>query len=336
MKIVMIGDSAQHKPVLACFLGDRFRIVELPPEAAHTPLYDASIEADDVVVSLNFKRERGSRLRFRLLHLPGAGLDGIDFPSLPDTCSVCNVFEHEIPIAEYVLMAMLQWEIRPERMRFSEETWSQAYLSRVPHGELFGQTIGIIGFGRIGRAVAERARAFGMRVVACSHSAGPAAHLADEFVTGPELRRLLTQADYVVICCPLTTETQGLIGADELRAMRSTAVLINVSRAEIVKERELFEALRDRTIAGAVLDVWYRYPKHANDEVPPANYRFLELPEVVATSHSSAWTVHLPRRRYRFIAENVRRLAAGEPLLNVVREPFSAETTTFPHTTIVP
>src|SRR6202035_3786791 len=100
------------------------------------------------VVSLRYRRQ-GVAPRFAMLHVPGAGLDGIDLASLSPGCVVCNVVEHEAPIAEFVLLAMLEWQIRLGEMRgrFSPDTWSVSYRSRVPHGELLDGTLGLIGCG---------------------------------------------------------------------------------------------------------------------------------------------------------------------------------------------
>jgi phosphoglycerate dehydrogenase-like enzyme len=325
MKIFMIGEAANHKDKLAARLSSTYEFVALSREAAHAPSFDNQIGPDDVVISLRFSRKTSPAPAFRLLHVPGAGLDGIDFATLPASSTVCNVFEHEIPIAEFVCLAMLQWEIRLDEMRrsFTPQTWSDVYRSRVPHGELFGRTLGIIGFGRIGRAIAKRARAFGMRIVALDAATEVPPGLADQLLSPGNLSELVGQADFIVIACPLTEATRGLFDAAEFRAMKSSAVVINVSRAEILDETALYAALRDGVIGGACLDVWYRYPAGADDHVPPANLAFHELPNVIATPHSSAWTANLPGRRYSFIAENLKRLAAGEPLLNVVRRPLA-------------
>jgi phosphoglycerate dehydrogenase-like enzyme len=316
MKVVLIGDSVRQQGVLAPHLPG-VTIVPLPREATVSAEFDSHIAADDVVVSLRFKRDGGAP-PFALLHVPGAGLDGIDLSALQPGCRVCNVFEHEIPIAEYVLHAMLGWEIRPEAMRFTAQGWGEAHRNRKPHGELAGKTLAIIGFGRIGRAIAERARAFGMRIATLDRSIGQYAALVDERVPPGELHRLLGISDYIALACPLTEGTRNLIGAAELAAMRPSGVLINVSRAEIVDEAALYSALAERRIGGAILDVWYRYPAGAEDNPAPSAFPFLDLPNVVATPHSSAWTTALPGRRYAIIAENIRRLAAGEPLLNQV------------------
>ena len=316
MKVVLIGDAARQQGVLASLVPD-LTIVTLPREAGNSAEFDSSIATDDVVVSIRFKRPNGAP-RFALLHVPGAGLDGIDLAALQPGCRVCNVFEHEIPIAEYALHAMLGWELQPEAMRFTAKGWGEAHRNRKPHGELAGKTLGIIGFGRIGRAVAERARACGMRIATLDRSIGQYAALVDERIAPDGLHRLLGMSDYVVLACPLTKSTRGLIGKAELAAMRDTGVLINVSRAEIADEAALYQALAEQKIGGAILDVWYRYPAGADDNPEPSAFPFLDLPNVVATPHSSAWTTALPGRRYRIIAENIRRLSAGEPLLNQV------------------
>lgn len=323
MKIIMVGEAANHQDTLAAELPAACEFVTLPREAAHSGEYDTAIAADDVLVTLRFSRPPGKIPAFRLLHVPGAGLDGIALDTLPRSATVCNVFEHEIPIAEYVLLAMLESEIRLAEMRrrFVAHTWSEAYRHRVQHGELHGKTLGLIGMGRIARAIAQRAKAFGMRTIATDPQGSVLPGLIDDFAPPGELDRLLGLVDFLVIACPLNEATRGMIGAAQLGRMKSSAVLINVSRAEIVEQRALFSALRDETIGGAVLDVWYRYPTAADDEVAPADHPFHELPNVICTPHSCAWTAGLALRRYKFIAGNIRRLMAGEPLLNVVRAP---------------
>ncbi|WP_291689913.1 NAD(P)-dependent oxidoreductase, partial [Bradyrhizobium sp.] len=132
------------------------------------------------------------------------------------------------------------------------------------------------------------------------------------------LERLLNESDFVAVTCPLTDSTRGLLRARTLGQMKRSAVLINVSRAEVVDEAALYEALAQGVIAGAFLDVWYEYPAGADETVRPSRFPFHRLPQVYATPHSCAWTTALPYRRYAVIAENIRRWATGEPLLNLV------------------
>ncbi|NDL64018.1 2-hydroxyacid dehydrogenase [Acerihabitans arboris] len=323
MKIVMIGEAATHRDEIADQLDFKAEFAALPREAHESDAWDRQIDGADVLVAMRFQR-RGAPPRFRLLHAPGAGLDGIDFAALPPGCTVCNVFEHEIPMAEYTLACMLDHEIGlgAARASFDNRRWSQSYLERKPRGELNGKTVVVIGFGRIGQAVAARARAFGLEVVAISSRAmdGKVEGPADRAFTPRQLNEVLPHADYVVLCCPLNDATRDSFGAPQFSAMSRDAVLINIARAAIVNEQALYSALSDQRIAGAYLDVWYRYPAGGGEAVPPSFYDFAALPNAFCTPHISGWTQGLFARRYAFIAGNITRQRNGEPLLNVVHD----------------
>ena len=133
-----------------------------------------------------------------------------------------------------------------------------------------------------------------------------------------QLAHLLEHADFVLIACPLTEQTRGLIGQAQLARMKPDAVLINVARGPIADEDALFAALRDGVIGGAVLDTWYRYPSPAESDVRPSRHPFHELSNVVMTPHLSGWTEGLMPRRFAVIIDNLERLADGRPLLNQV------------------
>jgi phosphoglycerate dehydrogenase-like enzyme len=274
----------------------------------------------DAVVGFRFGLREAERLRTRLVHVPGAGADAIAMEVLEGNCAVCNVFEHEVPVAEYVLAAVLNHAIGyPAMIReFAAEKWGDAYFARKPHGEIAGQVLGLVGFGHIGKAVAERARAFGMRVHAVSHSGR--APEADWAADVSQLPTLLACADFLVIACPLTAQTRGLIGVKELAVMKRSAVLINIGRAQIVEEEALFQALEAGRLGGATLDVWYQYPEVRDPQARPARFAFDRLPNVHCTAHSSAWTEAMFDRRYAVIADNLSRLHSGQPLKNVIHQ----------------
>jgi phosphoglycerate dehydrogenase-like enzyme len=325
MKIVMIGEAAKNRDTLLAHLPSGIEVIGLPREAATGSDHDGLIEPDDVLISLRYARHDSMPPKFRLLHLPGAGLDGVDFESLPAGALVCNVFEHEIPMAEYVMAAMLNHEIGYASLcaDFSNERWPALYRARVPHGELSGKTLGIIGFGRIGRELAKRAKAFGMTVVVANRSAidlePNGQPLIDQALPLTALDQLLTASDYVVIACPLSENTRGLIDAAALRKMHRSAVIINVSRAQIIDQEALYDALYNNRLSAAVLDVWWQYPMSNEDRPAPSALPFDQLPNVYATAHCSAWTIQLPERRYQVIAQNIRALMAGLPLTNLVQ-----------------
>src|SRR5436305_1742665 len=139
------------------------------------------------------------------------------------------------------------------------------------------------------------------------------------FTRGPEaLDEVLRRADYLVITLSLTEATQGLLGERGPRMMKPSAILINVARAEIVEEAALYRALAERTIAGAALDVWYRYPTSAGATLP-SRYAFHELPNLLMTPHVSGWTEGMLEARAKLIAENIHRAVRDEPPLNLIR-----------------
>ena len=323
MKIVMIGEAATHRDEIAAELGFEAEYVALPREAHESPEWDAQIDGADVLVAMRFKRPHQAEVpNFRLLHVPGAGLDGIDFSVLPAGAVACNVFEHEIPMAEYALACLLEHEVGlPQaRANFDSERFSAAYLGRQPRGELHGKTLLIVGFGRIGQAVAVRAQAFGMKVIAISSRArdGKLEGPCNEAYSAAQINEMLPRADYVVLSCPLNEDTRGSFGAEQFQAMGEDAVLINIARAAVVDEQALYRALVDKQIAKAFLDVWYSYPAGSSDSVAPAKHPFEELPNAFCTAHISGWTHGLFERRYAFIAANIQRLKNGETLHNVV------------------
>jgi phosphoglycerate dehydrogenase-like enzyme len=288
----------------------------------------ATLPGVDVLVSMAFTREMGAAAgRLRLLQVPGAGLDRIDRAALPAGARLANVYGHETGIAEFVLGAMLSLSRGLPRLDAAlrrgvwESQWAVGVPAPPPWPEMAGKTVGIVGYGRIGRCVARRARAFEMDVLAVRRD--PARSAGDPFAEVGGLERLdavLARADYLVLTLPLTAESRGLLGEARLKAMKPTAVLINVSRAEIVDGAALYQALAGRRLGGAALDVWYRYPTDASPTLP-APQPFHELPNVLLTPHVSGWTEGMLEARARLIAENIERAALGEPPVNEIAPP---------------
>ena len=282
----------------------------------------------DVLVTLAFTREMGvAARRLKLVQVPGAGLDRIDRSALPAGTWLANAYGHEVGIAEYVMGAVValsrgfcRLDARLRRGDW-ESQWAASAPPPVPWPELAGKTLGILGYGRIGQAVAQRARAFDMAVWAVRRDVTRADTQGLAFLGGPDaLDEVLRRADYLAITLSLTEATRGLLGERELRLMNPTAVLVNVARAEIVDEAALYRALAERTIAGAALDVWYRYPTGPGPTFP-ALHPFHELPNVLMTPHVSGWTEGMLEARAKLIAENIHRTARGEPPVNLIPSP---------------
>ena len=279
----------------------------------------------DVLVTMVLTPEMGrAATRLKLVQVPGAGLDRIERSALPDGASLANVYGHENGIAEYVIGAMLM--LTRDFARLDAALRKGDWLSQWAVGvapppvwpELSGKTMGILGYGRIGQAVARRVRAFNMTVCAVRRDVRQPVETDTAFLGGPEaLDEVIGQSDYVLISMPATFDTVGLMDRRRLGLMKPTAFLINVARAELVDEDALYEALADRSIAGAALDVWYRYPRVAGT-APPATRPFHDLPNMLMTPHVSGWTDGMLDARVKLIAENIRRVVQGETPLNLV------------------
>jgi phosphoglycerate dehydrogenase-like enzyme len=279
----------------------------------------------DVLVSMGFTVAMAAAApRLRLLQVAGAGLDRIDRAALRPGTQLANVYGHEVGIAEYVMGAMIALTRSFVRLDagLRRGAWMSQWAVDAPPTplwpELAGKTFGILGFGRIGQALARRAAAFDMRVIAMRSAPQAQPPQGVAFVGGPErLDEILEQSDYLAVTLSLSPATRRLLDAQRLAAMKPTALVINVARAEILDEAALYNALAAGRIAGAALDVWYRYPTSAAPTLP-ASLPFHELPNVLMTPHVSGWTEGMIESRARVIAENIARIARGEPPLNAI------------------
>jgi phosphoglycerate dehydrogenase-like enzyme len=325
LRVVLPGGSAAGAP----WLKERLPGADLVfvSDANRAEIQQALQDADAVVVGGELTREDTAKAtRLRLVHVLGAGWDGIADDALPRGCLLCNVYEHETAIGEWVLMGMLALARRllvyDRDLRRGE--WHEAYsFGGTPERDLRGRTVGVLGLGHIGGRVAALARGIGMRVIGVTREPSDeraALHGLDWLGDSSDLQRLLDESDFAVVCVPLTEETRGLIGAPELKRLGPDSYLVNVSRGPIVSEGPLYAALRDGTIAGAALDVWYRYPSGRGDRVLPASFPFWDLDNVVMTPHSSGWSESTLAGRWRFIAEQLARLQDGQALKNVIRQ----------------
>lgn len=279
----------------------------------------------DVLVAMRFSAGMAEAApRLRLVQVPGAGLDRIDRVALRAGTYLANAYGHEAGIAEYIFGAMIaltrcfaRLDARLRRGEW-ESQWAIGHAAPPLWPELAGKTLGILGFGHIGQALARRALAFDMRICAMRSQAMSDAPADIAFVGGPErLDDVLSEADVLAITLPLSPATHHLLDERGLRLLKSTAILINVGRAEICEEAALYQALASGRIAGAALDVWYRYPGTAEPTLP-ATQPFHTLGNVMMTPHVSGWTEGMLDARARLIAENIARIAQGEPPLNAI------------------
>lgn len=281
------------------------------------PLLDGA----DALISSRFTQAMGRAAgNLRLLQCTGAGTNLIDLDAVPPGATVCNASGHAAGVAEYAFMTMsaLHRDLFDIDRRIRAGDW-QAHRS-APQRELRGRTLAIIGLGHIGAELARIGSAFGMRVTGVTRNASPqrASTLGlDLLAPVSDLHQVLAEADFAVVALPLDETTTGYIGERELEALGPDGYLVNVARGPVVDEAALYGALRERRIAGAALDVWYRYPA-GEETVLPSEFPFHELDNVIMTPHVAGWTEGTLRIRIGQIGENLERLAAGKPLATVV------------------
>jgi phosphoglycerate dehydrogenase-like enzyme len=268
-------------------------------------------DADVVVISDRVRPAYLTAPRLRWLHITGAGVDGFSIPGLREApfAITHKVNASVTPMAEHVMAQMLVIARRALEYRAlqAERRWATHGGPGSSLIELQGATLGLIGLGKAGLAIARRARAFGMRVIAVKRT--PVDRLPNVNAIYPAnlLHEMQAQADFVAIVAPLTDETHGLIGEPELRVMKPSAYLINISRGPIIQEAVLIRALRERWIAGASLDVFEHEPLAASSPL-------WDLPNAIITAHCGGVGPNLARESAAEVAENLRRFIAGRPL----------------------
>jgi phosphoglycerate dehydrogenase-like enzyme len=260
-----------------------------------------------------FRSVFGMCPNLRWVHSRSVGLERTLFPELMESpvplTNGTGVFSASL--GEFTLAAILYFAKDFRRMIRNQKTGVWEAFDVMP---VSGQTVGIIGYGDIGRAIAARARPLGMTVLALKRHASPS-HGADplvEQIYGPEHRiEMLSRCDYVVVAAPLTSETRGMIGKPEFAAMKTTTVVINVGRGPVINEEALVSALSNGRIKGAALDVFDHEPL-------PEGHPFYRLENVLLSPHCADHTPDWLDQAMHFFIAQFERFRKGEPLLNVV------------------
>jgi phosphoglycerate dehydrogenase-like enzyme len=249
----------------------------------------------------------------RWLHSRSAGLDSMLFPELVQSpIPVTNgtgVFSQSL--GEFALAVILYFAKDIRRLLRNQEAcrWEQYDMEELP-----GQTVGIVAYGDIGRAVASRVHAMGMRVLALKRHAPSSPDPWIERFYGPDqLHAMLSECDYVVVAAPLTAETRHMISDDAIAAMKPNAVVINIGRGPVIDQAALVRALAAGKIKGAGLDVFEHEP------IPPDDPIF-KLPNVLISPHTADHTKDWLNQAMRFFLEQYQRFSNGQPLENIVEK----------------
>jgi len=299
-------------------LGQQFAALEI----VHRDSYDdieSQIRDAEVLFTLSLRPEQFAHAQqLRWIHSPAAAVHQLLFPELARSEVILTNSRdvHGPVVAEHVMALILALARRiPQAVRFQQQhVWGQESIWQgPPHPrEIAAATLGLIGLGSIGRAVAKHASALGMRVIAVRENPEkPAPPGVEQVFASQYLDLLLQQSDYVLLAPPLTPQTRGMIGAAQLARMKPEACLINVGRGPLIDEAALLAALRDHKIGGAALDVF-------NEEPLPAGSPLWDLDNLLITPHTAGMTAKLWERHYALFSENLRRYLNGEPLLAMV------------------
>jgi len=264
----------------------------------------------------------------RWVQLHSAGVNHIlDHPIMEHDVAITTVSGiHATPIAEYVFASLLafRWRVPMWTQCQREARWPSNRWDLYARPELRDSTLGILGYGSIGREVGRLGRAFGMRVLALRRSSGHAKEgfrleetgdeagaFPTQFFPPDKLHEMLSECDFVVIALPLTPETERFVGEAELRAMKPSAYLVNIARGPIVDEQALIKALDEGWIAGAGLDVFEREPL-------PDDSPLWTMENALISPHVAGFTPRYNERAAAVFGENLGRYLSGRPLLNLV------------------
>jgi len=249
--------------------------------------------------------------RLRWVQAFGAGVETCIFPELVQSdvvlTNTSGAFNQVMADHAFALILAIGRGIAQCVRVQSQKVWKRIRTLR----QLAGQTLGVIGLGNIGREIARRGKAFGMKVVAADVRSMERPAFVDELWDIKDIDRVLEESDYLVIAAPLTPETRGMVGAAELHKMKPTAHLINIGRGAIIDEAALIDALKNGVIAGAGLDVFEKEP------LPPDS-ELWDMENVIISPHIGGAAPESRTLSFEIFLDNFRKFVAGEPLRNVV------------------
>lgn len=273
------------------------------------------IEKADIIITPNIQLiPLANAKNLKLIQVTSAGVNGLPKELVENDILIINASGvHPIPIAEHVIAFMLMFAHQLhalQRTQIEKKLWDYSY-TKYPIQELSGKTIGITGMGRIGTKIAQLAKGFDMRIIAMVRDTGKKYQYVDEVVTEKNVATLLQRADFVVNAMPLTDETKYFFDMEKFKHMKPTSYFINIGRGPVANEKDLIEALKEKIIAGAGLDVFEVEP--LANESPLWN-----MENVLITPHSSGQTPEYMNRVIDIFCENLKAYLSKKPMPNLV------------------
>ena len=268
-------------------------------------------EAEWVVCTHLTPEQRAAMRRLQVIQITSAGVDGKLFPELffDNVTVVTGSDVHAIACAEHVLALMLAFArgLPPSFAAQKERHWG---ITKPPF-QLEGKTVGIVGAGQIGQAIATRCKAFDMNTIGLRRDPSQPSPGFDVVLPHLQYHELVLRANFIVLALPLTPATRWFFGEDEIEIVQKETYLFNIGRGGLIDERSVLTALKNKWLAGAGLDVF-------DDEPLPPDSPWWDLDNVIITPHIGGQTDTVVPRLARLVAEQVRRGLAGEPLKNIV------------------
>ncbi|CDZ40801.1 D-isomer specific 2-hydroxyacid dehydrogenase family protein [Neorhizobium galegae bv. officinalis] len=294
----------------ASLIEERFPTVRTIVAADASDL-EKNIGDADAVLAFRFPVEVFDKAKkLRWFQCTGAGVDSL-YP-IRDKVGHITVTNargiHGEIIADFVMagVTMLHWDFRRFLQEQERREWQPRYVA--PLGD---RTLGVIGLGSIGATIARRAKSAGMTVVGSKRDISQPVDGVDRLFAADAFDEFLPLCDFVVLALPSTPDTIGVIGASHFEKMKRSAFLVNIARGNVLVESELVAALQEKTIAGALLDVFEKEPL-------PSNSPLWGMPNVIATPHVAGSPTNYTERVFSILAENIENYLNGRPLKNVV------------------
>jgi phosphoglycerate dehydrogenase-like enzyme len=301
------------------------KVIVVRSERTVESMLEHAPDADIVVAG----RVHGDYIRkapnLKMIQALGAGIDKIDRQAVLDRGDiiVCNNHENALEVAEYTIMLLFATakNIILSDRELRKGDWVYGFGGPNPNVEVRNKICLLIGLGNIGAEIAKRLKGFGLNLRAVTRTGkSPNTSLVDAIVSLKEMQSFVQEADFIILSLPLTHESRGIIDREVISWMKPSSILVNISRGEIVDEGALYQALKEKRIQAAGLDVWWNYPQWGKPEMkmPSLNYPYHELDNVVMSPHRAAYSRSTQIAYHEFILENLLRFVRGDQPLNIV------------------
>ncbi len=254
----------------------------------------------------------------RLIQTFGAGIDSVDLDAVRERGDiiVCNNHVNSAEVAEYAisLLFAVAKNLIPSDRELRTGNWVHRWGGPVPNLEIRGKKALIIGLGHIGADIAGRLKSFDVTIIAATRSGSSSNdEFVDQVVSIDEVQSHVGNSDFVILSLPLTAESEGLVNTEFLSWMKPTSILVNISRGQIIDELALYDALKEKKIHGAGIDVWWRYPSEwRGTAIPSDDVPFHELDNIVISPHRAAYSENIERELFLFAGKNILRFIRGE------------------------